>query len=264
LAAENKTEQATPRRKQKAREKGQVARSRELSSALATTGAFAVVVWQAASFPARWHELLRSMLQHNLSPDLSVFRIRGAILDSLRNLDWSPRDLRRKARRLEDAASRLGSTLGRAATEQELANDLGMDLEDFHHMLGEIRGLEIGSLQVESSQDGQEQDLSEQIPADPESSPFAECLRGEMKRALADAIAELPEKEQQVLSLYYFEELTMKEVGEVLGVGESRVSQINSMALARLRARLRERNVPKLPGTVVSKAHSGEAAWKRS
>lgn len=193
----------------------------------------------------------------------AAFRIRGAILDSLRNLDWSPRDLRRKARRLEEVASRLGSALGRAASEQELAKELDMDIEDFHHMLGEIGGLEIGSLQVESSQDGQEQDLSEQIPADPENSPFAECLRGEMKRALAEAIAELPEKEQQVLSLYYFEELTMKEVGEVLGVGESRISQIRSMAIARLRARLRELNDPRVPGAIIANANSAEAVWKR-
>jgi RNA polymerase sigma factor for flagellar operon FliA len=171
----------------------------------------------------------------------AAFRIRGAILDSLRELDWSPRDLRRKARLVEDAANRLGIDLGRPATEQELAEHLGMELEDFQHMLTEIGGLEIASFQLESSQDGQETDRAEQIPADPEQNPFTECLRSEMKHALAEAIAELSEKEQQVLALYYFEELTMKEVGAVLGVGESRVSQIHSMALVRLRGRLRER-----------------------
>jgi RNA polymerase sigma factor FliA len=107
-------------------------------------------------------------------------------------------------------------------------------------MLTEIGGLEINSLQVENSRDDIGENLSESIPGDPEQSPFAQCLKAEMKEALSQAISELSEKEQQVLSLYYFEELTMKEVGEVLGVGESRVSQIHSLALVRLRSRMNQ------------------------
>ena len=168
------------------------------------------------------------------------FRIRGAILDSLREMDWSPRDLRRKARRVEEAHNKLRSELGRNPAEPELAAELGMELRALQLLLGEIDGLEVGSLRVESPRDGREEDLCEFLPDDPEETPLFLCLRSEMKELLAKAIAELPEKERQVLALYYYEELTMKEVGAVLGVGESRVSQIHSMAVLRLRARLSE------------------------
>jgi len=168
------------------------------------------------------------------------FRIRGAILDSLREMDWSPRDLRRKARRLEEAHNKLRSQLGRNPSEPELAAELGMDLRGLQLLLGEIDGLEVGSLRVESPRDGREEDLCEYLADDSGETPLLLCLRSEMKQLLARAIAELPEKERQVLALYYYEELTMKEVGAVLGVGESRVSQIHSMAVVRLRARLSE------------------------
>ena len=166
------------------------------------------------------------------------FRIRGAILDSLRDMDWSPRDLRRKARRLETTMQKLQTELGRSASEPELAQAMGMSLEEFQHMLDEIRGLEVGSLQIESLEDGRETDLGETIPGPANQDPLFLCMQGERKQLLADAIAQLPKREQQVLALYYQEELTMKEVGAVLGVGESRVSQIHSVAVARLRATL--------------------------
>ena len=166
------------------------------------------------------------------------FRIRGAILDSLRDMDWSPRDLRRKARRLEATMQKLQTELGHSATEPELAEAMGMTLEEFQHMLDEIRGLEVGSLQIESLEDGRETDLSETIAGPPDQDPLSLYMRTERKQMLAGAIAELPEREQQVLALYYQEELTMKEVGAVLGVGESRVSQIHSVAVSRLRATL--------------------------
>ncbi len=168
------------------------------------------------------------------------FRIRGAILDSLREMDWSPRDLRRKARQMEEAHNRLRAELGRTPTEPELATELGLSLHELQSLLGELDGLEVGSLRVVSPKDGVEEDLCEYIPRDPEDTPLLTCLRSEMKQLLTKAIEELPEKERQVLALYYFEELTMKEVGAVLGVGESRVSQIHSMAVVRLRARLAE------------------------
>ncbi len=168
------------------------------------------------------------------------FRIRGAILDSLREMDWSPRDLRRKARRLEEAHHKLRSSLGRIPSEPELAAEVGMDLRGLQLLLGEISGLEVGSLRVESSRDGREEDLCEYLPDDSEKTPLFLCLRSEMKQQLARAIAELPDKERQVLALYYYEELTMREVGRLMGVGESRVSQIHSMAVIRLRSRLSE------------------------
>lgn len=166
------------------------------------------------------------------------FRIRGAILDSLRDMDWSPRDLRRKARRLESTMQKLQTDLGRSATEPELAQAMGMALKDFQHLLDEIRGLDVGSLQIESLEDGRETNLAESVPGPPDEDPLSLCLQGERRQMLAAAIAGLPQREQQVLALYYQEELTMKEVGLVLGVGESRVSQIHSMAVARLRASL--------------------------
>ena len=182
---------------------------------------------------------------HKFNPDKKVrfasyakFRIRGAILDSLRDMDWSPRDLRRKARRLETITQKLQTELGRSASEPELALAMGMTLEEFQHLLDEIRGLEVGSLQIVSLEDGRETDLGQSLPGPANQDPLFLCMQGERRQMLADAIAELPPREQQVLALYYQEELTMKEVGAVLGVGESRVSQIHSMAVARLRASL--------------------------
>jgi RNA polymerase sigma factor for flagellar operon FliA len=166
------------------------------------------------------------------------FRIRGAILDSLRELDWSPRELRRKGRLVDSTYCQLSGKLGRAPTENEIAHEMGIDLKEMQSLLAELDGLELGSLRIESSRDGKEEDLTDYIPSKPEDTPFFDCLRSEMKHLLAEAIAELPEKEQKVLALYYYEELTMKEVGAALGIGESRVSQIHSLAMVRLRARL--------------------------
>ena len=168
------------------------------------------------------------------------FRIRGAILDSLREMDWSPRDLRRQSRRVEEAHDKLRLELGRNPTEPEIAKEMDIALSELQKLLGEISSLEIGSLRVISPDDGREEDLCEYLPGDREESPLAQFLHSEMRELLARAIAELPDKERQVLALYYFEELTMKEVGMTLGVGESRVSQIHSMAVVRLRARMTE------------------------
>jgi RNA polymerase sigma factor for flagellar operon FliA len=166
------------------------------------------------------------------------FRIRGAILDSLRELDWSPRELRRKGRMIEQAHSTLAGTLGRAPNESEIAREMGIELRELQSLLAELDGLELGSLQVESPRDGREEDLTDRLSGAPDETPFFFCLRSEMKELLAQAISELAEKEQRVLSLYYYEELTMREVGEVLGIGESRVSQIHTLSMVRLRSRL--------------------------
>ena len=182
------------------------------------------------------------------------FRIRGAILDSLRELDWSPRDLRRKARLLEETSLQLSARLGRAPGEGEMATELGLELSAFQHLLGEIKGLEIGSFHVESSHDGRDEDLCEYLPDDPEDTPYHRCLESEMKEMLARVIGELPDKERQVLALYYYEELTMKEVGAALGVGESRVSQIHSMAIVRLRARMSELQAGKSAAVAAGKS----------
>jgi len=165
------------------------------------------------------------------------FRIRGAILDSLRTLDWSPRELRRKGRAVEEAIRAVTQRVGRAPLEQEIAREMGLSLADYQQLLGDLKGLEIGSLHIERSEDSGDEELA-YVPGAPEEDPLFRCLKGEMKQRLADAIDELPEKERMVLTLYYYEDLTMKEIGLTLGVVESRVSQIHSSAVARLRAAL--------------------------
>ena len=165
------------------------------------------------------------------------FRIRGAILDSLRTLDWSPRELRRKGRAVEEAIRSVTQRLGRAPAEQEIAVEMELGLNEYQQLLGELKGLEIGSLHVERSEDSGDEELA-YIPGSPEDDPLFRCLQGEMKQRLVDAIEDLPEKERMVLTLYYYEELTMKEIGLTLGVVESRVSQIHSSAVLRLRSAL--------------------------
>lgn len=166
------------------------------------------------------------------------FRIRGAILDSLRASDWSPRSLRRQARRLDEVRREISAVLGRTATETEVAQQLGMALPDFQRLLGELRGLDLASLQTRSGENPQEAGPSLRQPNGSDADPFSLCLRSEMKSHLDHAMDALAERERQVLALYYAEELTMKEVGVVLGIGESRVSQIHSAAVIRLRSRL--------------------------
>jgi RNA polymerase sigma factor for flagellar operon FliA len=194
------------------------------------------------------------------------FRIRGAILDSLRELDWSPRDLRRKARMIEATSARLSHELGRAPSEQEIAAGLGLGLEAFQHLLSELEGLDLGSFHIESSGGEQDDDLCEYLPGDPEESPYLLTMKSELHSMLVRAIEELSEKEQRVLSLYYYEELTMKEAGAVLGIGESRVSQIHSLALLRLRTRLQSllagrQMPPHLADQAVHNALGG--VWKK-
>jgi RNA polymerase sigma factor for flagellar operon FliA len=165
------------------------------------------------------------------------FRIRGAILDSLRTLDWSPRELRRKGRAVEEAIRSVTQRLGRAPAEHEIAAEMELTLSEFQQLLGDLKGLEIGSLHMERTEDSGDQELA-YIPGSPEEDPLFLCLKGELKQRLTDAIDELPERERLVLTLYYFEELTMKEIGLTLGVVESRVSQIHSAAVLRLRVAL--------------------------
>lgn len=165
------------------------------------------------------------------------FRIRGAILDSLRLLDWSPRDLRRKGRQIEETVRRLTTQFGRAPSEPEVAQAIGIPLDDYQQMLGELKGLEIGTLHAERPDESGEEELA-YIPGPAEDDPLFRCLNSEMKERLAQAIEQLPERERLVITLYYYEEMTMKEIGLVLGVVESRVSQIHSSAVVHLRASL--------------------------
>jgi RNA polymerase sigma factor for flagellar operon FliA len=165
------------------------------------------------------------------------FRIRGAILDSLRTLDWGPRDLRRKGRAVEESMRALTARLGRAPQEGEVAAEMGLSLGDYQQLLGELKGLEIGTLNAERSEESGEEELAF-VPANPEDDPLFRCLKGELRERLIHAIEALPERERLVMTLYYYEEMTMKEIGLTLGVVESRVSQMHSSAVLHLRSML--------------------------
>ena len=167
------------------------------------------------------------------------FRIRGAILDSLRVLDWSPRDLRRKGRAVEEAIRTLTARLGHSPGEADIAAELEMSIDEYQQLLGNLKGLEIGTLHLERNEDSGEEELA-YVAGRPEEDPLFCCMRGELEKRLADAIADLPERERMVMTLYYYEEMTMREIGLVLGVVESRVSQIHSSAVVHLRAALKD------------------------
>ena len=162
-------------------------------------------------------------------------RVRGAMLDSLRALDWAPRSLRQRAREIEETYRRVEQEHGRRAGSDEIAAALGLSLTEFHVLLGELRGLTV--LNFDADEDERElATQARQVPGDPAQLPSALFESSEMRERLASAIESLPERERRLVALYYLEELTMKEVGAVLGVTESRVSQIHTQAVIRLRA----------------------------
>jgi len=163
----------------------------------------------------------------------------ASVLDSLRELDWSPRELRKKARLIAATEGKLSTLLGRTATDEEVADAIGITIESYHQLQGELFGLTVRSLEEQSRDNDEEICMYE--PEAPEEDPFAACLRSEMKQSLMQAIGELPERERFVLSLYYSEERSLKEIAKALGVVESRVSQIHSAAVARLRVSLGRR-----------------------
>lgn len=165
------------------------------------------------------------------------FRIRGAILDSLRSLDWSPRELRRKGRSIEEALRSATQRLQRTPTEIEVAAELGVSLQEYQRLLSDLKALEIGSLNAERNEESGEEELA-YVAAPAEEDPLFRCLKAEMKQHLVEAIDALPERERMVLTLYYYEELSMKEIAQLLGVVESRVSQIRSSAVLRVRSTL--------------------------
>ena len=188
------------------------------------------------------------------------FRIRGAILDSLRNLDWGSRNMRRKARDITDSRARLEAVLGRAPSNEEIASELHILLDQLETTMSRIDGLYIVEQRTAPfGESGEVEDLIESAPGN-ELNPFDLCLRAENKEHLARAIAALNEREQLILSLYYKEELTMKEVSEVVGVALSRVSQIHNAAIAKLRVALRSTYLRPLAGVQPRIAASAGAA----
>ncbi|HTX71783.1 MAG TPA: RNA polymerase sigma factor WhiG [Rectinemataceae bacterium] len=170
----------------------------------------------------------------------AVTRIRGAIFDELRSIDWVPRSVRQKTKEIEDAVVSLEAKLGRPASDQEIASSLGVSEDDFLKTM-----LKISSTSVLSLNDvwysGDEADkisIGESIESPTSMNPDSTVEREEVKRVIVQAISDLPEKEKKVLVLYYYEDLTLKEIGQVLEVTESRVSQLHTKAILRLRAKL--------------------------
>ncbi len=171
----------------------------------------------------------------------AVSRIRGAIVDDLRSLDWVPRSVRRKARMVEEAYSQLENELGRAASDQEICRKLNMSANEFRITVEEIVSAGLLSLDdFVGTQDGERTTrVIDLVCAKDGVSPSAPLEAEEMKEILANAIMNLPDKERTVVALYYYEDMTLKEIGRTLGVSESRVSQIHTKAMLRLRGRLR-------------------------
>jgi len=178
------------------------------------------------------------------------YKIRGAILDSLRGLDWAPRQKRRRAKQIEAAIAAAEQDHQRSPTEEEIARQLEISVAEYHQWLVEIRGLNVASLENAPGAHGK--DVLRYIADDGESLPSIALERAELERILAQAIDGIPEVERTVLSLYYREELTLREISTVIGLHESRVSQLKSQAILRLRARLAERWPATARGTVTS------------
>ncbi|WP_022852801.1 FliA/WhiG family RNA polymerase sigma factor [Thermodesulfatator atlanticus] len=169
------------------------------------------------------------------------FRIRGAMLDELRSLDWVPRSVRKKATMIERAYLELEQQLGRPAEDEEVAEALGVSIEEFHKMLEETKNVSFIDIETIKRKlpDLNEEDIFDLIEDPDQPDPFEDCELKEIRDLLAEAIDDLPEKEKLVLSLYYYEGLTMREIGEILGYTESRISQLHSKAIKRLRAKLK-------------------------
>lgn len=170
----------------------------------------------------------------------AVTRIRGAIFDELRSIDWVPRSVRQKSREIEDAVRRLEGSLGRAATDAEIAKEMGMNEEDFQKTMLKISGTSILSLNDVwyTGEDNDSVSIADSIESPNSLNPETIVEKDEIKRVIVKSINELPEKEKKVLVLYYYEDLTLKEIGKVLEVTESRVSQLHTKAIMRLRAKL--------------------------
>ena len=168
------------------------------------------------------------------------YKIRGAILDSLRGLDWAPRQQRKRSKQIEAAIVAIEQRLHRSPGEDEIAAELGLSLEEYYGWLVEIRGLNLGSLE-NASGDEENRDLLKFVSDDEESWPSRLLERGELKKLLAEAISKMPDVEKMVLSLYYHEELTLREISKILRLHESRISQLKSQAILRLRAYMEKR-----------------------
>ena len=164
-------------------------------------------------------------------------RIRGAMLDELRQADWMPRSLRRDMRRVESAMSKLQQQLGRSPTEGEVAGELGVQLTEYQQLLFESRGAQL--VYYEDFHDDNDEDFFDRYDCDGGADPLAMLQDEKFRSALIGAIENLPERERMLMGMHYEQEMNLREIGEVLGVSESRVCQLHSQAVARLRSVLR-------------------------
>jgi RNA polymerase sigma factor for flagellar operon FliA len=170
----------------------------------------------------------------------AVWRIRGAVLDELRAMDWASRSVRRKARHIETMTRDLDQRLGRAASDEELADALDVSGNEMARLLDEVRGVVLLSLNQPAgdSEEGNSGGLAEVIEDPAGNSALDEIERMQMSDVLLDVISLLSEQEKLVLALYYYEEMTLKEIGQTLDISESRVSQIHTKAISRLKSRM--------------------------
>lgn len=162
-------------------------------------------------------------------------RIRGAIIDEVRRGDWTPRSVHRNGRRISDSIQAVEARTGRDAQDADVAREMGVSLDEYHGLLRDSASSRLFS--IDEVREGRDSTLVDELAAD-QPDPLAEHQQSAFQQALAEAISRLPEREQLVFALYYDEELNLKEIGQVLGVSESRVSQIHSQAALRLRGRL--------------------------
>lgn len=166
-------------------------------------------------------------------------RIRGAMLDELRGADWMSRGTRKQQRSIEAAVHRLEQKLGRAPQESEIAKEMGVSLAEYQDLLNKVRGTQLVYLEDMSSDNGDDDYLDRHV-SDKEADPLNQLNDYRLREALVEAIKGLPEREQYVMSMYYERDMNLKEIAAVLGVTESRVCQLHSQSIARLRVKLRE------------------------
>lgn len=182
--------------------------------------------------------LIEAMQKFNANQGASFetyagIRIRGSMLDEIRKGDWTPRSVHRKSREVSEAISKVEARFGREARDGEIAGEMGVEIEQYYHILQDTN-----SVQLLSIDEPDHEELSEGRMVGKGSTPFGELSENGFQEALVQEISNLPEKEKLVMALYYDEELNLKEIGEVLEVSESRISQIHSQAIKRIRSRM--------------------------
>lgn len=175
--------------------------------------------------PSR-HVHLRTYAEH---------KIKGGMLDSLRRLDWAPRQQRKRAKQIEAAIAAAEQRLHRSPDEQEIAAELNLTVDRYHQWQVNVCGLNLGRLESTGSDDSQSRDLLQFVSGDPSEWPSAVLERSELRRALAGAISGIPDMEKTILGLYYHDELTLREIAKIVGLHESRISQLKLQAILRLR-----------------------------